>query len=326
MADLSTKYMGLALANPIIVGSSGLTNSAEGVKKCEDAGAGAVVLKSIFEEQIVGEVANLVDASGPSYWHSEAAEYIRSYGRANAVEHYLDLIREAKAAVSIPVIASIHCVTAGAWTDFAQQVQQAGADALELNIFILPADPEVGGTETEEIYLKVADTVKHKASIPVALKIGSYFSGLAHTAVELSRRDIDALVLFNRFARFDFDIDDLKLVPADVTSTPDEVFVPLRWVSILSGLVDCDLAATTGIHDGKAVVKQLLAGASAVQICSALYKHGVGRIGEMLGEVAAWMEGQSFSSITDFRGRMSQSESENPAAYERVQFMKTSQH
>jgi dihydroorotate dehydrogenase (fumarate) len=324
MADLSTKYMGLELANPIIVGSSGLTNSAEGVKKCADAGAGAVVLKSIFEEQITGEVAGLVDASGPSYWHSEAAEYIRSYGRANAVEHYLDLIRQAKAAVSIPVIASIHCVTAGVWTEFAQQVQQAGADALELNIFILPADPEVGGRETEEIYLNVADTVKHKASIPVALKIGSFFSGLACTAVELSRRDIDALVLFNRFTRFDFDIENMKLVPADVTSTPDEMFVPLRWVSILSGLVDCDIAATTGIHDGKAVVKQLLAGASAVQICSALYKHGVERIRPIVDDVAAWMDENSYTTIAGFRGRMSQSESDNPAAYERVQFMKAS--
>ncbi len=322
MADLSTKYMGLELGNPVIVGSSGLTNSADKLKKCEEAGAGAVVLKSIFEEQITGEVSNLVVASGPSYWHSEGVRYVESYGRENAVEGYLNLIREAKNTVSIPVIASIHCVSAGAWTEFAERVEQAGADALELNIFVLPSDPKRDGRSHEQVYLDVAEAVKKDISIPVALKIGFLFSGLAHLARELCRRDIDALVLFNRFARFDFDLDEERLVPAPFTSSPDELLVPLRWISILSGQVDCDLAATTGVHDGAGVVKQILAGASAVQMCSALYQRGVGYVGEVLEEVAAWMDGHGHASISGMKGRMSQEESENPAAYERVQFMK----
>ncbi len=323
MADLSTKYMGLDLANPIIVGSSGLTDSVEGVGKCAEAGAGAVVLKSIFEEQIVGEVDKLVDASGPAYWHSQAAEYITRYGRENAVERYLDLIRGAKEAVSVPVIASIHCVSAGAWTEFAQRVEQVGADGLELNIFVLPADPRIDGRTNEQIYLDVAKAVKQKVKIPVALKIGSFFSGLANLALALGV-DIDALVLFNRFARVDFDTEKLSLKPASFLSSPDEMVVPLRWISILSGQIACDLAATTGVHDGEAVVKQLLAGAAAVQVCSALYKNGVGHIGTMLDGLRDWMGRHEFPSVADFRGRMSQTESLKPGAYERVQFMKAS--
>jgi dihydroorotate dehydrogenase (fumarate) len=322
VADLSTRYMGLELANPVIVGSSGLTDSVEGVRKCADAGAGAIVLKSIFEEQISGEVERIVHASGPSYWHSEGANYVRSYGRENAVEGYLDLIREAKTAVSIPVIASIHCVSAGVWTEFAQRVEQAGADGLELNIFVLPSDPMHDGRANEQVYIAAAAAVKSKTGIPVAFKVGPFFSGLANTARELSRRGVDALVLFNRFARFDFDIDEMKLKPAPFLSGPDEMLVPLRWISILSGQVDCDLAATTGVHDATGVVKQILAGAAAVQMCSALYQNGVDHIGTVVDGVGAWMDGRGYASIADFRGKMSQSESENPAAYERVQFMK----
>jgi dihydroorotate dehydrogenase (fumarate) len=322
VADLSTKFMGLELKNPVIAGSSGLTATVDKVKECADAGAGAVVLKSIFEEQIVAEVEKVREAAGTSYWHPEAEQYIREYSRDHAAEAYVDLIKGAKDAVDIPVIASVHCVSAGGWTEFTHKVELAGADALELNVYVLPSDPKRDGIANEQVYFDVVDAVKSASSLPLALKIGSSFSSLSRTAVQLSKTQLEALVLFNRFYRFDFDIERMKLVPAPYMSNPDEMAVPLRWVSILAGQVECDLAATTGVHDGAGVVKHVLAGASAVQVCSVLYKNGVGHIGTILNDVAAWMDGHGFASLADFRGKMSQDESEDPAAYERVQFMK----
>jgi dihydroorotate dehydrogenase (fumarate) len=324
MPDLSTTYMGLTLRNPVIVGSSGLTRSAENARKADAAGAGAIVLKSIFEEQIERQVAGLLSASAPALWHPEAAEYINLYGRENAVVEYLDLIGQAKDSVSVPVIGSIHCVSAGAWTEFARRVEEAGADALELNVFVLPSDPRRSGVENEKVYFDIANAVTSKVSIPVALKIGPYFSGLTHMIKKLSQTRISALVLFNRFYRLDFDIEHFKIVPASHLSSPGETELPLRWISILSGEVDCDLAATTGVHDGDTVVKHVLAGAKAVQVCSALYKNGLDHIGTMLGQVTDWMNRHRYDSIEAFRGRMSQAQSGNPAAYERVQFMRAS--
>jgi len=314
--------MGLELDNPIIVSSSGLTSSVDGVRRCAEAGAGAVVLKSIFEEQIAAEVDGLVRAGAGEAWHPEAEEYITRYGREDAVRAYLELIAAAKREVSIPVIASIHCVSAGAWTDFARRAEQAGADGLELNVFVLPSDPRRDGAANEQVCFDVAREVKRKVSIPVSLKIGSHFSALAQTVVKLSRTGLAGLVLFNRFFRIDFDIENLSLVPAEIFSTPEETVVPLRWISILSGQVGCDLAAATGIHDGAAVVKHLLAGAAAVQVCSALYRHDPEYLQVMLGQVRGWMERHEFSTLREFRGRMSSKASDNPAAYERVQFMK----
>lgn len=322
MADLSTTYMGLKLANPVIVGSSGLTASLDKVKECEKAGAGAVVLKSIFEEQILAEVASVRESSGSSYWHPEAEEYIRQYGRHHAAEAYVDLIKSAKDAVSIPVIASIHCVSVGAWTEFAHKIELAGADGLELNVHVLPSDPRRSGRENEQVYFDVVSSVRGATNMPVALKVGSSFSSLSKTLVELADTSIEALVLFNRYFSFDFDVEKLSLVPASYLSSPDEIAQPLRWISILSGQINCDLAASTGVHDGAGVVKQLLAGAAAVQVCSTLYKNGVGHIVPILEEVRAWMDGHGYSSVGDFRGKLSQDESSDPAAYERVQFMK----
>jgi dihydroorotate dehydrogenase (fumarate) len=324
MRDLSTTYMGLSLRNPIIVGSSSLTGSLENVRKADQAGAGAIVLKSIFEEQIESQVAGLMKSSEPALWHPEAADYITRYGRDNAVAEYLELISEAKDAVSVPVISSIHCVTAGAWTDFAKRVEQAGADALELNVFVLPSDPRRGGEENEKVYVDIANAVTRRVSIPVALKIGWYFSGLTHFITKLSRTPVSGLVLFNRFYRLDFDLEKLTVVPASYLSTPEETELPLRWISILSGQLECDLAATTGVHDGAAVVKHLLAGAKAVQVCSALYRHGIEHVETMTRQLSDWMSRHGFGAIDAFRGKMSQAASGNPAAYERVQFMKTS--
>jgi len=319
--DLKTRYMGLELANPLIVGSSGITQSVDGVQRCAAAGAGAVVLKSIFEEQLVAETADALRGSQSPTQYPEAEEYLERYGRELAFDRYLKLIREAKQAVSIPVIASIHCSSAGAWTEFAGRVQQAGADALELNVFVLPSDARRDARDYEQQHFDIASAVRRHVSIPLALKIGSHFSGLARTAVELSRQ-VDALVLFNRFYRVDFDIDNLQLVPADLFSTPDEIALPLRWISILEHQVDCDLAASGGVHDGAGVVKQLLAGAAAVQVCSALYRNRtVDHLRTMLDQLQAWMQRQGFTAVRQFRGKLSQKSSKDPAAYERVQFM-----
>jgi dihydroorotate dehydrogenase (fumarate) len=324
MADLSTHYLGMKLRNPIIVGSSGLTASLDKIRQAEDAGAGAVVLKSIFEEQIEHQVSTLMEASEPSLLHPEAAGYIKRYGRDSAVSEHLDLISKAKNAVSIPIIGSIHCVTAGAWTAFASDVEQAGADALELNVSVLPSDPRRSGDDNEQIYFDVAHSVTSKVTIPVALKIGSRFSSLAHMIKRLSQTPVSGLVLFNRFYRLDFDIEKLRVVPGKQMSAPEEAQGPLRWISILSEELDCDLAATTGVHSGTGVVKQILAGAKAVQICSVLYQNGVGHLGTMLSEVTDWMDRHGFESLEDFCGKMSQKQSGNPAAYERIQFMKAS--
>jgi dihydroorotate dehydrogenase (fumarate) len=321
VADLATGYMELSLRNPLIVGSSGLTQSVDGVLRCAGAGAGAVVLKSVFEEQIDAELSRISGSPEAPGWHPEAEDYIRQYGEADAVGAYLELIAGAKRAVEIPVIASVHCVTAGAWTEYARRVEEAGADALELNLFVLPSDPRRNARANEKVYLDVVDRIRRKVSIPVALKIGTYFSGLGEFVVRLSRSGVRALVLFNRFYRLDFDIDRQTVVPASILSDPGEIAVPLRWISILSGKVGCDLAAATGIHDGEGAIKQLLAGAAAVEVCSALYRNGVEHLRTMLDEVEAWMARKGYDKIEAFRGRMSQRESDNPAAFERVQFM-----
>jgi len=324
MTDLSTTYMGLSLRNPVIVSSSSLTSTVEKVEQCAEHGAGAVVLKSIFEEQITAQVSSLLAEGEPSMWHPEAAGYITRYGRDDAVNTHLKLIREAKKAVSIPVIGSIHCVTAGSWTDFATQVEQAGADALELNVFILPSDSRRTGIDNENVYFDLAQEVMSKVSIPVSFKIGTYFSGLSKTVSQLSNSGLAALVLFNRFYNPDFDIEKMTIVPGEHLSSPAETVIPLRWISLLSGVSGCDLAATTGVHDGAAVIKHLLAGAAAVQVCSTLYANGIDHLENILRDVEEWMVRHKQENIAGIKGKMSQRQSENPADYERVQFMKLS--
>jgi dihydroorotate dehydrogenase (fumarate) len=319
---LATRYMGLALRNPVIVSSSGLTQSVEGIVQCADAGAGAVVIKSVFEEQIHAEARAVLERSHFPSGYPEGRDYLERYSRENAFGLYLKLIRQAKEAVSIPVIASVHCVSASRWTEYTSRLQEAGADALELNVFVLPTDAERDPRSYEDLYLEVAERVHRQVSIPVALKIGSYFSGLAHTAQELGRR-VDALVLFNRFYRLDIDIEELRVVPAEPFSDAKESVIPMRWIAILSGIVDCDLAASTGVHDGAGVVKQLLAGATAVQVCSTLYRQrDVGYLRQILDEVGDWMARHGFGDVDAFRGRLSQANNSDPTAFERVQFMR----
>ncbi len=322
MVDIRTNYMGLSLKSPIIVGASGLTFSVDNVVEFEKQGAGAVVLKSLFEEEILHEINQTVAGSEIENQYPEAFDYISNYSKTNQIDLYLKLISDCKKSVSIPVIASICCVSTGEWISFAEKIQHAGADALELNIFSLPSDPTRTASHYEQVCFDVLEKVKKVVRIPVALKIGSYFSNLAAIAQKLSWSGADALVLFNRFYSPDLDIEELKLVPAPIHSSPRDIAMPLRWTGILSHVVQCDLAATTGIHSGNDVIKLLLAGAKAVQVVSAVYQNGPSQLAVMLNDLKAWMEAHRYLKISDFNGKLSQAESQNPAAYERVQFMK----
>jgi dihydroorotate dehydrogenase (fumarate) len=323
MASLATRYMGLELRNPVIVGSSGLTHSVENVIELEKNGAGAVVLKSLFEEQIRFEISKTMNqAESHDSYYPEAQDYISNYSRMHHVDNYLKLISDCKKAVSIPVTASINCVSAEEWIAFAKRIEEAGADALELNVFILPADPNFSGEQNEKIYFDIVDQVKKEVTIPIALKISYHFSGLAKTALKLSWAGVKGMVLFNRFYSPDINVENLKVVPSNVFSTPEEISTSLRWVAMLSDRLYCDIAASTGVHDGKGVVKQLLAGAKAVQIATTLYKNGFGRIGEMLSYLETWMDKNNFKTTEEFIGMLSLKKTENPASWERVQFMK----
>ncbi len=323
MTNLATTYMGLTLKNPLIAGSSGLTNSATKIIEIAEAGAGAVVLKSLFEEQIRYDISKALTADQESTsYYPEAMDYIGNYSKDHKVGGYLDLIREAKRSVDIPIIASINCISASEWVSFARRIEEAGADALELNVFILPSDPKHTAADNEKVYFDLVESVLKQVTIPVSLKISYHFSGLAHLARQLSWTGIKGLVLFNRFFSPDIDIQNLKVTASNVFSTPEELPVSLRWVALLSDHLHCDISATTGIHDGKAMIKQLLAGAATVQVASVLYKEGFGRITTMLNDLETWMQQHHYESIGDFKGKLSYKSTENPAAYERVQFMK----
>lgn len=323
MAKLSVSYMGLTLKNPIVAASSGLTSTLKEIKDLEASGVGAVVVKSLFEEEIIMETKdnmNKMQASG--FIYPETMEYFDFDEMQDPVANYIKLISDAKREVKIPIIASINCVTAQKWPDFAKRIQEAGADALELNIFALPSDFNRTAQENDKLYFDIIEKVTSLVKIPVAVKISHYNASLASFIKRLSETSIKSIVLFNRFYSPDIDIDNLNFTSSNVFSTPSELALPLRWVAIMSERVSCDLAASTGIHDGEAVAKALLAGASVVHVASTLYRNGLGRVGEMLKDLEAWMSRMEFNNIADFKGKMSQTKTHDPAAYERVQFMK----
>ncbi len=322
MVNLDTTYMGLRLKNPLIVGSSGLTNSVENIIEIEKHGAAAVVLKSLFEEQIIYAAHKTYMQDEMANIYPEADDYIRHYTRENDVNKYLTLIKEAKEKVKIPIIASINCISGAEWLSFAKSIEDAGADGLELNVFVLPSDPEKSGGQNEAVYFDIVNKVLKTVNIPVALKISYYFSSLAQMVTKLSWTGIKGLVLFNRFFSPDIDIENFEVKTSNVFSTPSDLALSLRWIAMMSSHVKCDLAASTGVHSGKALIKQLLAGANAVQVASVLYKKGFKEIESMIEELGSWMERKNFTNIDQFRGKMSIDQAKNPAAYERVQFMK----
>jgi dihydroorotate dehydrogenase (fumarate) len=319
MLDLSTKYMGLELKNPIIIGSAGLTDSTEKIKKLEANGAAAVVFKSIFEEQILMESNSIQSKPG---LHTEELDYLRHYTRQHNLDEYLKLVTNTKKEVSIPVISSINCKSSSEWTEFAKKIQDAGVDALELNMFILPGNVETSGEEIEKIYFQVIEDVRKHVTIPISLKLSFYFSGMANMIFNLSVRKIDGIVLFNRFYRPDIDLETMELISADVFSTPQENTLPLRWIGLLSGEIKCDLAASTGIHDGETVIKNMLAGAKAVQVTTVVYQKGMQYINTMLDRIKKWMIAHNYTALRDIIGRLSYKHIEDPVKYERSQFMR----
>lgn len=322
MVNIQTNYLGLTLQSPVIVGSSGLSSRIENLQEFEKEGAGAIVLKSLFEEQIRHEIAHQTHRDHTLSQYPEAADYIANYSRDEQVTKYLEYIRIASRTVGIPIIASINCISTDEWITYAKQIEEAGADALELNIFVMPSDPMMNGLQNEKRYFDIIQEVIKHVTIPVAVKISYYFSALAKTAIEMSWTGIKGIVMFNRFYSPDFNIDSMRVISSHTFSSPDEIAISLRWVAILSKRLHCDVCASTGVHDSEGLIKQLLAGAKAVQIVSTLYKNGFHRIGEMNSGLQQWMLKHEFETLDSFIGKLSLKEKHNPASFERVQFMK----
>ena len=321
MTNLKTTFMGLELKNPVIVGSSGLTDSVEKIIKLEKFGIGAVVLKSLFEEQILMEMGE--SGNQNFYDYPEAHDYARYYTKERSLNDYLNLIINAKKSVSIPVIASVNCVSSKEWVSFSKDIENAGADALEINVSMLPSDINHSSTENEKIYFDIISEVRKNIKIPIALKMSSYSAGLAQLIQKLSwTKNIDAFVLFNRYYSPDIDINKMKITSSNIFSFPEEISTSLRWIALLSNKIKLPLVASTGIHDSEGVIKQILAGAQAVQVVSTIYKNKEKYIAEIINGIENWMNKNNYNSLDDFRGLLSYEKAKNAASFERVQFMK----
>jgi dihydroorotate dehydrogenase (fumarate) len=325
--DISTSYLGLDLKNPIVPSSSPLTCELDSVKKLEDAGAAALVMHSFFEEQIQFEAEALDHfllhgtdscAEATSYF-PEADDY------RLGPEEYLEQIRKIKKTVDIPVIASLNGVSTGGWIDYAKKMQDAGADAIELNVYFLPTDLNKSSADIEQVYVDVAKAVKSSVIIPVALKLSPFFTNVVNISNSLVSAGVDGLVLFNRFYQPDIDIEKLEVEPNLKLSKASEMRLPLRWIAILYGRIQADLAHTTGIYTATDVIKSIMAGANVTMMCSALLKHGENHIADVLKDTAEWMEEHEYESIEQMRGSMSQKNCPEPTAFERANYMKSLQ-
>lgn len=323
--DLSTTYMGLKLKNPIVPSASPLTQNIDSVKALEDAGAAAVVCHSLFEEQIThesGELDHYLSYGTESY--AEATTYFPEPEdfKLGPVE-YLDHIADLKKTVDIPVIGSLNGVSNGGWVKYAKNIQDAGADALELNVYYIPTNANLTGTEIETMYIDTLKAVKENVSIPVAIKLSPFFTSMSNMARKLDKAGADALVLFNRFYQPDFDLEKLEVVPNLVLSTNWELRLPLRWISILYSNIKASMALTSGVHSHIDVIKSMMAGADVAMMASELLVNGTGRVAEILKDTEKWMEENEYASIQMMKGSMSQKSVEEPAAFERANYMKT---
>ena len=318
--DLKTTYLGLELRSPVVVSSSGLTLSLNNIKKFEKYGAGAVVLKSLFEEQIMYETRNSLETYD-AYQHPESIDFLKYITREQSIDRYLNLINDAKSSVSIPVIASINCISNNKWTDFAGELENAGADALELNVFITDYD-KLNNAQIEDLYFKIIESVRKNTSLPVAIKVSYYFTNLPQMLLKLAFSGVAGMVLFNRYYSPDIDIEKLEVTSGSHFSLPDEASIPLRWIGILADNVSCDISATTGIHTAKDALKLLMVGATTVQVCSTLYKNGIDYLGTLLEDLESWMESHNHSSINEIRGILSSKSKEEQKLFSRTQYMK----
>ena len=324
MADLTTNYLGMQLRTPLVPSASPLSQEVSSIRRMEDAGAAAVVLYSLFEEQLRQESLELdhhLSAGTESFAESlsyfpQASEY------RLGPEGYLEHIRKAKEAVRIPIIASLNGATAGGWTEYAKKIEEAGADALECNIYSIPTDPDVSSAQVEQIYIDIVKAVKNAVSIPVAVKISPFFSNLANMAKRLDQAGADGLVLFNRFYQPDIDLEELEIRPNVLLSTPQALRLPLTWIGILYGRVQASLAATSGVHDPQDAIKLLMVGANVTMICSALLRNGINHLRYLEQGIREWMERREYESVRQMQGSMSQLKCPDPGAFERAQYMR----
>jgi dihydroorotate dehydrogenase (fumarate) len=324
MVDLTTNYLGLKLKNPLVPSASALSNKIDNIKKMEDAGASAVVLESLFEEQIRMDTEDF--ETGLEHGTESYAEALSYFPKPTEYrlgpEMYLEHVAQAKAAVKIPVIASLNGACVGGWTEYAKDIQKAGADALELNIYYIPTDLDLSGQAVEQTYLDILKAVKKSVTIPVGVKLSPFFSNMGNMAKRLDEAGADALVLFNRFYQPDINLDNLEVEHTILWSTPQARRLPLRWIAILYGRVKAQLAATSGIHNAQDVLKMLMAGASITQLCSVLYKQGFDQIKTIERDMIRWMEEHEYESVTQMQGSLSQKNCPDPSAFERAQYMR----
>ncbi|MBZ5682670.1 MAG: dihydroorotate dehydrogenase-like protein [Acidobacteriia bacterium] len=322
--DLRTAYLGLALRSPLVVSASPLSREVDGIRRAEDAGASAVVLYSLFEEQLHQEQSDLeyhLNAGTESF--AESLTYFPQPSEfQTGPEGYLDHIRKAKAAVDIPVIASLNGSTMGGWTEFAREIERAGADAIECNIYFIPTDPQRSSADVEKVYVEILQAVKSAVSIPIAVKLSPFFSNMANMAQRLDEAGANGLVLFNRFYQPDIDLEELELRPNVLLSTPQALRLPLTWIGILYGRVRASLAATSGVHGADDVIKLLMVGANVTMLCSSLMRNGINHLRHIEREVREWMEAHEYESVVQMQGSMSQLRCPDPGAFERAQYMR----
>ena len=325
--DLTTTYMGLSLKNPIVPSASPLSHTLEGMKRLEDAGASAIVMYSLFEEQIVHESKEFDHYM--QYGTESFAESLSYFPEAEEYnlgpEEYIELIHKAKQALKIPIIGSLNGISAGGWTDYAKKIEEAGADALELNVYYIPTDARHTSEQVEQRYIDILKAVKGTVTIPVAMKLSPFFSSMANMAARLEAAGANGLVLFNRFYQPDIDLDALEVRPNVILSSPQAMRLPLRWIAVLYGRVRTSFAATSGVHSAQDVIKLLMAGADVTMMCSALLKHGPGHIRQVLEDVNQWMLDHEYVSVSQMKGSMSQKSVANPEAFERANYMRTLQ-
>jgi len=317
--DLSIRFMGLPMPNPLVVSSSGLSASVEGVKSAVEAGAGAVVLKSLFEEDIAAAVER--ERIGINESHPEVESYLQKMGMILEPEEYLSLVEKSVQLADVPIIASLNCYSANWWSDYARRMEKVGANAIELNVAQLATDPKKEAAQLEDDLVALVELARRVVKIPIAVKIGQNYSALPHLVARLHRAGVDSLTLFNRYYRFDIDIERIGFKPGNSLSTREEFNPLLRWIGIISSPDNLDIAASTGVHGAPEVIKALLAGADAVQLCSILYRKGLNEIAAIKEGLETWMEEHDYSTISDFQGLFSFKK--NAAYYQRLQYVKS---